>query len=333
MLVGCNALNDGQEEEAAVNQLEEERIAFIGDPDSDDAAIAAIDPDGTDEERLSRLGPQVPPWPESPAFSPDGRRIAFVGLHRREDPYATTRELYAVGADGSGERRLTNNGTEELAVDWLPDGRIVFVSCQTTSWRGELPECDLVAMRPDGDDREVLSRIRLTYDFAVSPDGRRIAYSQLEGLSHSQHLDLYVADINGSNRVRLTENDTADALAAWSPDGKRIAFVSNRAESARCFYYDCAGFTNELWVMDADGSDVTRLTETSEEELSPSWSPDGEKIVFVRVAGDDEPHYLYIVNADGTCATRLVEGEAPDWYGPAGSSAGPLHCWLASPWR
>jgi TolB protein len=332
-LAGClHASEDGPEEaEATPNQLQDERIAFVGD--GDDAAIAAIDPDGSGRERLSSLGPLVRPWPESPAVSPDGRRIAFVGIHRRGEPDATTYELYVVDADGTDERRLTNNRTEELDVDWLPDGRVVFVSCQTTHWRDEPPECDLVAMRPDGDDREVLSRIRLTYDFAVSPDGRRIAYSQLEGLSHSQHLDLYVADINGSNRVRLTENDTADALAAWSPDGKRIAFVSNRAESARCFYYDCAGFTNELWVMDADGSDVTRLTETSEEELSPSWSPDGEKIVFVRVAGDDEPHYLYIVNADGTCATRLVEGEAPDWYGPAGSSAGPLHCWLASPWR
>jgi TolB protein len=325
-LAGClHASEDDQEENAS---LDEERIAFVGDPDSDDATVVAISPDGTDREQLTRLGPLVQPWPESPSFSPDGRHVAYVGVHRRGEPEATTRELYVVEADGSHEGRETRNTTEELDVDWFPDGRIVFVSCQTTHWRDELPECDLVAMGPDGDDREELSKIPLTYDFAVSPDGRRIAYSQLEGQSHSQHLELYVADIDGSNRRRLTENDSGDALPAWSPDGKRIAFVSNRAESAPCFYYDCAGFTNELYVMDADGSDVTRLTETDEEELSPSWSPDGEEIVYVRVADDDGPHYLYVANADGSCARRLVEGQAPDWHGP--SSDDGLECcsWL-----
>lgn len=316
-LVGCSATDEDETDAlpAIPNQVQEEKIAFVGD--GDDAAITTIKPDGSRRERLSKLGPLVQPWPESPAFSPDGRSIAFVGVHRREDPDATTRELYVVDADGSDERRLTDNTTEELAVDWLPDGRVVFVSCQTTHRRDELPECDLVAMRPDGGDREELAKLRLTYDFAVSPDGRRIAYSQQKGQSHSQHLELYVADIDGGNRRRLTNDDTGDGLPAWSPDGERIAFVSNRAESAPCFYYDCAGFTNELYVMDADGSDVTRLTETEEEELSPSWSPDGEKIVYVRVADEGGPHDLYAANADGSCAKRLVPGDAPDWYGPS----------------
>lgn len=322
-------LHGSDEEEAkpdstpAPSQVEQERIAFVSDA-GDDSTIVAIDPDGSGQERVTRLGPLVQPWPESPAFSPDGRRIAFVGLHRREDPYAATRELYVVNADGSGERRLTNNRIEELDVDWLPDGRIVFVSCLTTQWRDELPECDLVAIRPDGGDREELSKIRLTYDFAVSPDGRRIAYTQQEGQSHSQHFELYVADIDGGNRRRLTDNDTADGTPAWSPDGERIAFASNRAESAPCFYYDCAGFTNELYVMDADGSDVTRLTETEEEELSPSWSPGGKKIVYASVADDDAPHYLYVANADGSCPTRLLPGAMPDWYGPGDAENGPL---------
>jgi Tol biopolymer transport system component len=317
-LAGCGDAPDTRE------GSQEERIAFVGEPDTDEAVVAAIAPDGTGHEWITALGPAVQPWPESPAVSADGRRIAFVGVHRREDPYKTTRELYVIDADGGGQRRLTMNTTQELDVDWLPDGRLVFVSCQSVQWRGEPPACDLVARPPDRDDREVLATIPLTYDFAVSPDGGRLAYSKQEGQSHFQHYEIYVAQIDGSNRRRLTHNGSADAFPAWSPDGKRIAFVSNRAESAPCFYYDCGGFTNELYVMDADGSNVRRLTETEEEELTPSWSPDGRLIVYARVAGENEPHDLYVANADGTCATKLTNGVAPDWYGPTGEERGPL---------
>lgn len=176
-LVGCLHASDDQDEAAGMppaipNQLQDEKIAFVDDPGGD-GLIAAVDPDGSGKERLMTVGTRVPPWPESLAISPDGHRVAFVGILRREDPTATTRDLYVIDSDGGNERRLTRNTTEELAVDWLPDGRIVFVSCPTTEYRDELPECDLVAMRPDGSDREELSKLRLTFDIDVSPDGRR----------------------------------------------------------------------------------------------------------------------------------------------------------------
>jgi TolB protein len=317
-LAGClHASEDGAEQAGATpNQLEKESIAFIDDP-GDDATVAVIDPDGTGEKRLMDFYRRVPPYPGAPAVSPDGRQIAFVGTIETGDPRTRTRELYVIDADGGRERRLTRGPTEEVAADWLPDGRIVFVSCTTMQSRDELPECDLVAIRPDGGDREELGTLPLAYDLAVSPDGRRLAYSRLEAQSHERHLELYVADVDGSNRRRLTDNNASDGFPAWSPDGKRIAFASNRAESAPCFYDECAGFTTELYVMDADGSDVRRLTETDDQELSPSWSPDGKLIVYARVAGEDEPSYLYVANADGTCPTRLVEGTVPDWYGRA----------------
>jgi TolB protein len=316
-LVGCAPES---EDEQAVG---EGRIAFVGDP-GDDATVAVIDPDGTGEKRLMDFHRRVPPSPGAPAVSPDGRHMAFVGIINTGDPRTSTRHVYVIDANGGRERRLTRGPTEEVAVDWLPDGRIVFVSCSTTQWRDELPECDLIAIGRDGGDREELGTLPLTYEFAVSPDGRRLAYSRLEAHSHEQHLELYVANVDGGNRRRLTDNNASDAFPAWSPDGKRIAFVSNRAESAPCFYDECGGYTNELYVMDADGSNVRRLTETDEQEVRPSWSPDGKLIVYGRVAGEDEPSYLYVAKADGSCATRLVEGNAPDWYRSPSAESEPL---------
>jgi TolB protein len=186
-----------------------------------------------------------------------------------------------------------------------------------------------VAVRPDGTGRKELAKLGFVLELAVSPDGTKVVYSELEGESHFQHFELHVQELDGGSHRQLTDNDTGDGSPAWSPDGTKIAFVSNRAESARCLFHECAGYTNELYVMDADDSEVTRLTETPHEEAHPSWSPDGEKIVYSRILDERAVHELYVVNADGGCPTRLIPGAwdtMPDWYGPAGVGGEELDC-------
>lgn len=230
-----------------------------------------------------------------------------------------------MNADGTNERRLTRNTAEERTPRWLPDGRIVFVFCPSSPpGTDERPECALVAIRADGTGREELARLGSVAGLGgVSPDGRRVVYVEIEGQSHYQEFELVVMNLDGSGRRELTDNDTGDSAPAWSPDGERIAFMSNRAESAPCDTHDCVGFKNELYVMDADGSDVTRLTETPQEEFTPTWSADGEKIVYSRERSEGPPE-LFVVNADGSCPRRLGEGTEPDWYGPASTDGQPL---------
>jgi TolB protein len=335
-LVACRHSDEEDESKPAPtpipNQLQQEKIAFVRRLDGGPADIVVVSPDGSGLKKVTDDARRGGEYEDaSPAWSPDGRMIAFVSTRvPLPSTSAFAEEVYVVEADGSNSRRLTQNTRRDVVVDWLRDGRVAFLSCPPSE--DEPPKCDLVAIRPDGSEREKLAELGFTFDLDVAPDGRRIAYSELEGQSHFQHFELHVADLDGANDRQLTDDETGDGSPSWSPDGERIAFVSNRAESAPCLFHDCAGYTNELYVMDADGSDVTRLTETPHEEASPSWSPDGTKIVYSRILDDDEPQELWIMNADGTCPTQLLAGPPgawdmmPDWYGPAGAANRPLEC-------
>jgi Tol biopolymer transport system component len=115
-------------------------------------------------------------------------------------------------------------------------------------------------------------------------------------------------DADGSNIVRLTENEgIADTDPAWSPDGTRIAFFSTRSDPGQIF------------VMDADGSNVIPLAHTGEYCDEPAWSPDGARIAFVISAGE-RPSYqreIFVMDADGRNVTRLTADDNVWSYHPA----------------
>ncbi|MEP7292343.1 MAG: hypothetical protein ABI835_11195 [Chloroflexota bacterium] len=120
----------------------------------------------------------------------------------------------------------------------------------------------------------------------VSPDGLRIALVAGTGI--------YLAWADGSHLAQLSGH-TGDGEPAWSPNGQRIAFISLRD-----------GGSAEIYVINADGSNQTRLTNNHAIDLNPVWMPDGEHIAFRR-GGIGEDQYIYVMNADGSNETRVYD--------------------------
>jgi Tol biopolymer transport system component len=112
---------------------------------------------------------------------------------------------------------------------------------------------------------------------------------------------------DGGSPTRLTENPADDQLPAWSPDGSKIAFQSNRGGGGDHF---------DIWVMNADGSDQHQLTHTRAGAFAPTWSPAGTKLALQsnRSGGTK----IFVVNADGTGLAQVTGGSGygdyvPDW--------------------
>ena len=120
--------------------------------------------------------------------------------------------------------------------------------------------------------------------------------------------DIYVMDGDGRNQRSVTVHPAADFLPAWSPDGRKIAFVSNRTNRNKRI--------KQIWVIDADGKNPIRLTDGLGDSY-PDWSPDGKKILYDAHLDPEEhigPDGITVMDADGNNKRLLTdEGAHPSW--------------------
>ncbi len=162
--------------------------------------------------------------------------------------------------DGRHKMRLSRGDTLNLLPAWTPGGGAVLY----TSYANGNP--DLVLHTLGSKAPVVLSsRPGLNVGGAVSPKGDVVAVT----LSKDGNSEIYLLDV-GTGKIleRLTNNWATDTSPTWSPDGSRIAFLSDRAGSP------------QIYVMNADGSGVRRLTFRGNYNTTPDWSPKGDKIAF-----------------------------------------------------
>ena len=241
-------------------------------------------------------------------------QIAFQSDRDRND------EIYVMDNDGGNQRNLTNNPADDRFPSWSADGtRIVFMSDRDghVPKGGVLPNFEIYVMDADGGNQQNLTNDP-SHDIspAWSPDGKRIAFtSYRDGHVHAIHgwptAEIYVMDADGGNQQRLTENRKNDWHPSWSPDGKRIAFSSDRK----------GDFVNfEIYVMDDDGGNLQRLTENRKNDWHPSWSADGKRIAFSS-DGDNNQADIYVMDDDGGNQQKLTNHPrndgSPAWFVPA----------------
>ncbi|HYC30886.1 MAG TPA: Ig-like domain-containing protein [Gemmatimonadales bacterium] len=209
-------------------------------------------------------------WSRAPDWAPDGRRLAL----RRNGT------IHVVNADGSG---LTSLGVPGDEPSWSPDGTMIaFVV-------NEDEDYNIFRMRADGSDVVRLTSSPQEDHYPDwSPDGTSILFTRRARTVPTLQAEIMLMNPDGSG-VRALGRQGVNP--AWSPDGSRIAFSGMSPNRM------------DVYVMNADGSDVTNLTVGHGEVVSyyPTWSPDGRRIAYMSSVYDEwVPYSLYVMDADGS---------------------------------
>lgn len=225
-------------------------------------------------------------------FSADGRRMIFQSERAEGNPFY---QMYLMDLETGDVERLSP-GFGKTTCGWIhPDGtRALFASTQY--------------------DPDARAKMQAELDFRASGQTRRYAWD------YDPAYEIVVRDLESGGYTRLTDALGYDAEGAYSPDGSRIVFASNRHAYAGALSDEDAArlkrdpsYFMDLYVMDSDGANVRRLTDAPGYDGGPFWSADGGKITWRRFSEDGARAEIYTMNADGSGEQRITDLGVMSW--------------------
>jgi Tol biopolymer transport system component len=223
-----------------------------------------------------------PAHDDLPAWSPDGKKIAFVSDR------AGNLDIYTMNPDGSDQKQLTFGSGSDYGPTWSPDSTRI-------AWRTDRDgNAEIYSMRADGYDvRRLTNNDASDYSPDWGPDGR-IAW--ISNRDTGAKTSLFVMNGDGSDQHRVTGGYWNELRPAWSPNGTLIAFQADR---------DPPVGNQEIYVVAPDGSGMRRLTTYPGKDDFPAWSPDGATLAFAR-GPSSLTHEIYAMRADGAAVRQLT---------------------------
>jgi dipeptidyl aminopeptidase/acylaminoacyl peptidase len=268
-----------------------------------------------------------------PHLSPDGKQAVFVMTTVDQKKNRRDSSIWLVPLDGSAPpRRLSAEGFSSSSPRWSPDGKtLAFLSSRNVDGSAEQPRPQVFLMSMAGGEALPLTSLKNGVSvFQWSPDGTRLVCVSRSGPSdavapgdrksdvrHYTHIQykfndtgwfddkrshLWIVNTETKKATQITEgNDWNDTDPQWSPDGTRIAFVSNRTGHE----YD-EDHNTDVWVIPAVGGELAKISDHPFQDSSPRWSPDGSRIIFAGETKRRQFPKLFVASSSGGVASTLA---------------------------
>jgi TolB protein len=274
------------------------RIAFDSVRSAGTSNVFGMQSSGSDVRQLTFL---TSGEASSPAWSPDGKSIAFV----EGAADGSTIQIMLMNADGSNQHAVFSDPSfQDTLPSFSPDGtRLIFQRCS-----GPLEACAIYSIKTTGHGLKAITHFNQSVNnFDVgpkyAPDGKTIAFGSINrgGVQGA----VYLMGSSGTNIRPITPSGSEGVEPDWSPNGTTIAFSSN-----------CCIPNSAIWSVRPDGSGLKQLTfpTVDQNDVVPSYSPQGDQIAFERASADFSTTTIMTMPAGGGSPT-LIQSDAgdPSW--------------------
>ncbi len=269
----------------------------------------------------------------APRIAPDGTRVAYtvseIPKFEKDKEWKSVTQVWTVPTSGGTPRQFTRGEKSGTAPEWSPDGKqLAFLTDREKEGERQV----WMAWADGGEAWQVTTHKGGVAGFRFSPDGKKLLLSAADQPSKDEEdrkkvkddtlvidqnikmTHLWLWDIDKKEEKRLTEGTFTTSDARWSPDGTRIAYVTNPTPKAD------DGDLTDIWVLTVPSGEKKKLVENAGPDFAPRWAPDGKWIAYLMAesAGGVKQIDLIVISAEGGAPRRLaanfeLDAGAPVW--------------------